>query len=306
MGEALTVAPGVARLEGGDVLAAEAGVDWLTVTANTGGSRWRFRMLGTAVLSQEEMAGNERSQQSSRWYSWQRCGSFALGERADDTCAQMSGSVAARHWKLFAAAATSCSRLDLQVTIAPTRPCPGHAVEARDRVLDAPRRRGRPVEGRLVQGLRRGVTLYLGSPKSEQLARLYDKGAELDDRADGELWRYEVQYRDDAARAALAELRKYQTPEEAISEVVHAHFTDRGVPCLWEPGTHRCGSLQRERPPSDDQRKLAWLEASVAPTVAYLRQRGLEREVLTRLGLVGTVVPERMKHGGTQIPPTER
>lgn len=283
----------------GNILQTWAGVDWLTVTAKTEAARWRFKMLSEGVLLEQEEAGNESSRQSSRWYSWLRCGSFAVGEREEDVCVQMSGSVASTHWKKFADAATGCSRIDVQVTALLGRASKDVAHDARRQLLEGPKGRGRPPEGRMVEGLRRGVTFYIGSPKSDTISRVYDKGAESDLHADGELWRWEVQYRNDPARSVLHELRRHQNAVPIIGEVVHRYYQTKGIDVGWDPKTHGCGSLQRSTERSDDAKKLRWLEQAVGPTVQYLAERGLLDEVLTRLGLASRVLDAPIKHGGT-------
>lgn len=118
----------------------------------------------------------------------------------------------------------------------------------------------------------RGDTLYLGAPASDQRGRLYDKDRESGEETWRSCWRYEVQYRRDAAMSAVQSIAGAPSAEEKITALVHGWFDGRGVDPHFRP-EYPAGLTPPSRREADDERWLRWVRRCVQPTAARLVAR---------------------------------
>jgi hypothetical protein len=148
----------------------------------------------------------------------------------------------------------------------------------------------------LITGSDGGSTLYVGKRAGRLFARLYDKGVQSGAAPAGTLWRYEVEYKQDAARAVFSGLLEAERPRDYILGRVRTHFDQRGVyPLFWQGAAP--GPLERDKEERTPLDRLNWLAAQVRPTVGRLRLAGYEVEVYNALGLPIPVVYYQKKEG---------
>jgi len=127
-----------------------------------------------------------------------------------------------------------------------------------------------------------GGTLYVGSRKSTTFGRVYDKGAELNQRLPpalqietNYLWRAEVEYKQGHARGAWAEViasRGRGNLGEFIANTVITWFAGRGVGLPISPNASSIVSVASRG--VDDIRTLKWLHEQVRPAIWRLAENG--------------------------------
>lgn len=178
------------------------------------------------------------------------------------------------------------SRIDLAVTITLSR------TMALAKMCYAADRQNNQTKRTLLQGSDGGDTLYIGSRTSPQFGRLYDKGVQSATDAAGMMWRYEVEYKQAAARAIQKLLRTWPGAIPGlIVSIVWRWYDDREVPPVF---------LSNEKPPSllieqkepDSTSALWWLRTAVRPCVGRLARSGIDiHEVYDALGLAYVIEP---------------
>jgi DNA relaxase NicK len=205
----------------------------------------------------------------------------------DDRCLlSLAGSLAQRYLKRVAEIEVTATRIDLAVDVALFDAKPEAALRYAQLIREeqAGQREGFKAKSCLITGSDGGSTLYLGNRSGRLFARLYDKGVQSGKETPGLLWRYEVEYKQDAARAAYLGLLEAERQRDYIQSRVHRHFRDRGVPPLFLAG-EPAGPLERYKEETTPMEQLSWLERQVKPTVGRLRLAGYEEEVYNSLGL---------------------
>jgi hypothetical protein len=143
----------------------------------------------------------------------------------------------------------------------------------------------------LIRNLDGGQTLYVGSRKSGEFGRVYDKGAEARE-VPGFRWRYEVEYkkpRSGLVAEALAAVKEKNGGH--IVATVHDWFADRMVPPLFSGSEERL-RLETHVRLTSHEKKLAWLRKYVRPSVQELIASGRRDETLSALGLDGYELKE--------------
>lgn len=235
-----------------------AHVDWLSMSCDRSESvaaLLRWRALTFERLRDE---GNEPKRWGGHGYVGQEIGAVGFANSRESFIIKLSGDEAASHWRDIAGYATGISRLDLAVDIRPDIRAGSLAGESFESVRTAPPRRGRPVSYSLIDTLRESKTLYIGKPKSDQRARLYDKAIESGDPRYKGCWRYEVQYRRKVSLARAHSLLKAPQEATAIVGDVHRWFDSRGVRPCFLPGPARGLSGPPPRVADDDRRFAYW------------------------------------------------
>lgn len=249
-----------------------AAVDWLTMSTNGSGDyaallSWRDRRF--AVLDAE---GHRETQFSSHGYQYRQRGQVAVGSNGRGGVCTVSGDEAGASWRDLSRIAANVARVDLAITGRTDAPTRTLAREGYRAVDSAPRRRGRPVQVTLISSQDRGDTLYVGSKKSDQLGRLYDKDRESRDTAYKDCWRWEVQYRNDPALLAVRGLERAEDAEATIGATVRGWFTQRGVSAPFRAAGAALDCRPARQLPSDE-RWLEWARKSVQPRAKLLVQR---------------------------------
>jgi len=148
-----------------------------------------------------------------------------------------------------------------------------------------------------------GETLYCGSRSSDAYGRVYDKGKQTKTAEAGRWFRYEVEYKDNAARQ-IVEVANKQDSEQLgawVNTQVYAWFVSRGIKPVFGKLTavkeFRVRAFIRR---TTDDKKVAWLRSQVKPTVEYLFEMGLGERAIDALGLGPVLMDkaERIKREG--------
>jgi hypothetical protein len=129
---------------------------------------------------------------------------------------------------------------------------------------------------------RGGGTLYVGNRKSNTFGRLYDKGAELNQRLPKRqpieteyLWRAELETKAERARAMFSGVVKAQASGDLrgfIADTTLNWFSERGVYLPIIPDSSSIISVARRA--VDDVRSLKWLHEQVRPCIWRLAENG--------------------------------
>lgn len=138
----------------------------------------------------------------------------------------------------------------------------------------------------IIMGSDGGDTFYLGSPTSEARGRVYNKEREAKDINFTGCWRYEVSFKNDAAKR-LAAVIAAQNGGRAhyIASYVRNWYAQRGVTVAYECSGDNEVLPPTKRAKTDVKRRLEWLRTQVAPTVRWLCEEGHREEVLDVLNL---------------------
>jgi hypothetical protein len=263
-----------------------AGVDWLTVRTDhhwTGGELLR---LTWAIL--EEQTGNlpaPREASLNGYHGW-RAGPLGFMVKEERSLLSLAGIMAQKYLKRVAEIEVTATRLDLAVDVALFDAKPEAALRYAQLIREeqAGERTGYKSSLTLITGSDSGSTLYLGKRAGRMFGRLYDKGIQSKTAHGGLLWRYEVEYKQDAARSAFAGLLETERQRDYILRLVHRHFRDRGVPPLFL-ALAPAKPLERYKEETTPIEQLDWLSRQVKPTIGRLRIAGYEEEVYNSLGL---------------------
>lgn len=268
----------------------DSGVDWLTVTAKRGDASDNLIALAQRLQHQSESEGNRISGFSSMGYKGWKSRGVTYGRRQDGSIVSLSSREAASHWQEVAEASDHVTRLDLQITCFDSSE-DAHRAETSYRSLQTShKRRGRPISSSLRLNSGGGDTLYIGSPKSDIIGRLYDKGVEQKIAPAGACWRLETQHRRESAERTLDAIHQSETLHDTIAALVTNFFAVRGVAV---PQIERAISVDElhsqsyylSKRETDNTRSLRWLSTFVAGTVKRLVDSGERAAVLRALGL---------------------
>lgn len=262
-------------------------VDWLTITVSDTPGREMLLQKFQRIAEALSMMGETKKSWGVRDYRGFKCGGARWGTRRTDDILILSGVDAQAYWRIFAAHATNCSRLDLAVTCQ-TRRCYPHLLDtylAEIREIEGYKTRGYRID-KDVQNF--GKTLYVGSRASDQFGRVYDKAAEQRDPVNiHRRWRYEVEYKNDYAREGLDNLLSLDEPTDLpplIQNTVWFWFDHRGIPPLFERTSGKT-EFEVAAKVTDTSRRLSWLSTQVRPTIQELMRAGLEEDVFRALGI---------------------
>jgi replication initiation factor len=252
-------------------------IDWLTCTlrepsTEAAKARWASTIVG---VQRALYSAQEPKPWSWQGYLGQTLGQLSWGGRRDGSIIRASSGAAAACFPGVPLAECNVSRLDLAVTVWASEDievwarlqCIG-ALQAREALPESRRRRVT-----LISGHGDGDTLYVGSRKSPQFGRLYDKGREDHSAAYKNSWRWEVEYHDRHANIIAQKIQKAPDPAQAISATVRGWWRERGVDCPWESGTTPVASVDNLRRVASDSQTLAWLATQVAPAIRRISGR---------------------------------
>lgn len=262
-----------------------AGVDYITATAAEPAYADLLRALGWDLVYGQAEEGNDLRPWLWKGYDGYTCGSVQTGSRSDGVLIRVSGGYAAECFTRIMPFAAHISRLDCAVTVR----LPEAANPAKEAYEQGPPEataaRGRRLsKGSHIETWSEGETVYLGSRKSARFGRLYNKGLESKEDAYRDAWRWEVEFKGPTTTALARSVSESGRQSEAVLAYVWDTYAAWGLPPVWGRGADvPVASLGR--PPSDDDRRLAWLATQVRPAIQRLLKRGRRADVLSALGL---------------------
>lgn len=216
-------------------------------------------------------------------------GHFAYGEAREEimgTIVQASGYFATRYVDWFLTSDLRWTRVDLCVDCQLEIAAPNLAIDYYTWVCEKGQQQRKYG---LVQNTMGGTTLYVGSRQSYEFGRVYDKGIEsktIDQQ--GKLWRYEVELKQDKAKAAVQSLVSFHAREKQYSHpiavTVYDWFDRRDIPPIWKRHSSESLNLMVRTETKHEDQKLLWLRKQVSPTVREMLASN-KREVLDALGI---------------------
>lgn len=270
-----------------DVGCVSAGVDWLTMTCSSTEARDRLEGLIATIVVEEEELGYKASTWQFKGYRGHNWKSLSYGKRPTDDIVVCKGQLADRLFWSLSAYARQVSRVDLQVTAYLKKPEPDLALTCYTYLSEIGKEGAVNVPNcRLVLGdpKTRGDTLYIGSRKSSQFGRMYDKGAQEKSDQPGLKWRYEVEYKKPMAYRVAKALREARHRSDDIIATVHEWWDNRYCVPIFDKRGSKIVTEAIARVHSDEV-TLAWLRSQVAPSVRRLMSNGKGREVFVALQL---------------------
>lgn len=277
----------------------DAGVDWLTATAEAGVEGRPFRDSCEALREEERAAGRDVKPATLRDYVGHRGEGFFVGRRRQDSLCVLSGGRTADRWQSVAQTAHNCSRVDLQVSLWSHGDEGQLARENYHHLKSLPPGRGRPRNLTLIQGHPRGETLNVGRRISDAYGRVYDWSAAHTKEEAKAIWRFEVEYKRRYAAAQVSALLSADDHRVRASHTVYNWFSQRGLIMPWVESDFRPTDGLRLTEVNRDV--LCWFEESVSKTIAReVKRVGLQR-VLIALGLSDKVRPlgKELTHAAT-------
>lgn len=222
-----------------------------------------------------------------RGYSGFSCGHVSWGNRHDGSLLQVSGPPSGDAVKYLPGSGLGIPRIDLAVTVwfpeedrDIAKKCAPSADIARQKSALTARRRLK-----LTDGMGAGDTLSVGSRKSEQYGRIYDKFKESRNTYYKNAWRWEVEYKGKTACSIWKQLAEVGAGVEVISSTVYNWFEERGCPPPIEVSAVPLVAVLPDRTSTTDTRRLEWLAKQVAPCLPGLIDRVGRDVVYSALGI---------------------
>lgn len=266
-----------------------AGVDWISCTLgreHIGYQTWRGDAL--YALEQISKTGYEINSRKLLGFEGMAAGNCFVGENETHGYAQFTGEKADYAFSYLAHPQAHYSRIDLQVTVKREVMDYNEGKRCYRACLDNNSRlpKGRKRKIWIIVGSDGGDTVYVGSPSSEQRARIYNKEVQSEDIEYTRSWRYEVVYRNELSTQLYASITNspIERADECVSQVTN-WLTKRGVSIRGLVSFGRAVTPIERTRPTDVERKLKWLEQQVKPTVRYLVEAGFRDLVAEALAL---------------------
>lgn len=276
-------------LLGAGIEAIYAGVDWISCSLpreSPGHNAWYIACLH--VINTIAKEGYDLEAFTRNGYrGWGTGGSF-LGYRDDGSYLQLSGHYAGEFLDSIHNDDLHISRLDIQATVKYRQYAPGvgehtyrAAVDANGALLSARRRKVWYMSG--DDG---GWTTYIGSPTSEQRAKVYNKAVQSGKPEYERSWRWEVTAKNEYATAWYRSVIQAQEARPRLcASICASWFALRGVKPDWSAYVSLISLPLIKEVPSDAEKRLRWLAEQVRPAVAWLISRGYGREAIEALAL---------------------
>lgn len=280
--------PDQVMLEAG-IEAIYGGVDYLCCTLPADiPYGWAWSITCEHIIKEIARDGYELEAFTRNGYRGTGAGGCFFGTRDDGAYLQLAGHYAGDLLDRVARDDVHVSRLDLQATVKYRTYAPGvgeqvyrNAVDANGAVVGSRRRRIWYMSGN--DG---GYTCYIGSPTSEQRAKVYNKAVQSEKVEYERCWRWEVTGKNEYATAWYrAVVKEHEQRPMLCARMVASWFALRGAPPSWGPYTPLITLPLIKEIPSDAEKKIRWLREQVRPAVLWLTSRGYEQKVLEALDL---------------------
>lgn len=256
----------------GNVVAVEAGIDWITWIDRPGSENSEAMRFGRELVRQQERKGSKVIPLRIEGYSGLQAEGCAYGSRKDTNYLRLSGSLAESHWRALCSLTGNPSRLDVQTTWllnSSDKRLGTRCLSARSTTQSRPQ--GRPLKrtcSRDSLGLWLGT---VGTRTGRRYLRIYDKGIEARTHPAGFRWRFELEAKQSLARGLWNELSTCSDHTKWCRDVLERTVLACGA-SLPTRSNQKLPLL-----PPEEQRELAsveatkrWLAASVKPSVERL------------------------------------
>lgn len=267
----------------------DAGGDWCTLTLRHSSPDFNKAVsLCEQMVKEMETTGETIKPGGLQGYTGYHVGQLFCGTRNDGMLIQGTSGVCKYVEEKVRQSGIEfkATRYDLQTTIETSeqdlhyaqRMCAAVALGTGDGEGEETRR----VVTHQGAGVYSGVVI--GSGVSTSHLRFYDKTLEQRGLIPPNLWRLEVQYRQDKANFVWAMAMRAGRSYYLACSLVPIEFARVGFDISWAQvvdGIERPTSYHR----TDKEKKLGWLENHVRSSVFWLKERGYEAEAREALGL---------------------
>lgn len=283
--------PALPLVRPSDVAMWSVGLDWVRLTLNSdmygmlAGAREMYRTAAIRIARQAGYTG-EGEPWSMRGYKGEKFAQSGWGENYHSGLMyDVSGWMADYAYDL-PLVHTGVPRLDIQITLWMVTDIPELARRAADVSELASRKVAhRPWKIRLTETRAEGgSTVYLGERKeSAVFIRIYDKMREaMSKGADASEWRYawrfEIELKENEGYELFQLLRATTQKDDLITQWVGMYLRRRGIvlPNI-KSGAVKSPIIKEDIMEKND-RRLAWLNRYVAPTIDKMRSGGVSLE----------------------------
>lgn len=261
-----------------------SGTDWITVTEVTGDG-----VDDLAQIAYEIKQGFIDPQALSQ--SWQsqgyvgtQCGGLAFGTRGNnEAMMRVSGDLATKAYPAIPIDPKRVTRIDLQVTVALDSRDDRIAIRHYEHLRDLTNSGESDKVYKLISSPT-GDTLYLGKRTHNKMLRFYDKSLDYGMGQTGWAWRYEVEYKKQAAKNTAKTVSYMKDPFADIANLVWQDYMSAN----FAPRYKRTGKITAMEVGTKyvtPEGQVKWLERSVAPVVTQLINMGMEERVIHALKL---------------------
>lgn len=272
---------------GGEVVS--AGLDYISMTMhNDNPAKAQWLRTAQDYLSELTPVMGEMKSARRLGYEGMSLGGCFVGERDRDTIAVYSGERAKRAYTLLYNSIVHVSRVDVQTSFRYGTTASNVAEVVRNQVERDNRRIGsaRQRNATLISDLRGGATCYVGTRKSEQFARVYNKETESNEPQYERVWRFEVQLKNRLADKLCEQLATATyTTEMHAAVFVKQWLKNRGVSTPWKADAELLPLPVDNQTPTVHEQKLLWLRSQVRPALRQLLKYGLRDVIIEALGL---------------------
>jgi hypothetical protein len=261
-----------------------ASIDWFSGSIRETAKRLAAERLFGVVADHATKLGEKTLDSTWKGYDLHRVGGLTWGRRTADDYLELRSDAAAAWWLSFYPTIFHVARIDLAVTWKPPARRLNLAKLLYQTTCNRNDRGANPPQLRYFETFGGGQTMYVGSSKSDRLARIYDKGAEMGVPEPGYLWRYELQLRNDPAGHIAAEIVASTAQGRLVASVVGTYLRQRYVTCDW---ANRLDEVPMviHRPKSSDEIRKAWLYRTVRPVLVEMQKRMASEELRELLAL---------------------
>lgn len=263
----------------------EARPDWLTATATDPTRAHALLVTGLDIIREEEEAGHDRRSRSWMGYRGTATDHAFVGWRPDGACVRLGADRAGLHWRAIADVSDRTTRMDLCVTAQGPPGEAGYAAESSAAVRQRKSIRGRPNLSAYLENSDGGATLYCGRRSSQRFGRLYRKDIEQPGNYPAFSWRWEVEYKQELAAAVLDKVAASPEPGGACAQLVAAEFARWGAALPGELHLSVESIPRASRPPTDSEKRLAWLSSSVRSAIAKAGRTHKAADIIAALGI---------------------
>lgn len=269
----------------------ESQLDWLTCAVHSGRAADELEHYARMVARTSETATEREHPFRVKGYDGWQAGRVRFGSREGAALIQLSGDLAAKHFDDLVPIADSISRVDIAVTARLSQKDDDlglSAYLAAQRFYLNHNHAARPSFHGDADG---GYTAYVGERTSDWFLRIYNKAAETrtdPDQAEhyADCWRYELECKGGSTGPLVAELSAHDGDDRAaaIQDMVWEYLHRHGIVPVF-PKAGNVALVPGFRRRSDRASKLAWLQKSVRPAVAWLAETGDASDIYAALGL---------------------
>jgi len=262
----------------------EAGIDWVSCSAERPMMSAALLALGRDLVQQEAMSGATLTPYYNHGYAGYKAGGAAYGNCPRGTIVSVSGATARESASELLRCSDNVSRLDVQVTVRSDECGAEYAKRVYGRLVGEPRGRGRPIAHTLITSDWTGDTLNIGRRVSDNFGRIYNKSAEEKVLEVPLRWRWEIELkRKPAQKAAWAYTSASDKSHWSLGEVFDWFERRHCAPPISK--VLRVGVDRSSRGSHAQANRIKWLKLGVRPVVVRLAAEFGWPDVLALLGV---------------------